>query len=281
MKFTFNLFAKELILFSATLALGLATAYRYLTLVSGQPIIQAPTLSISDILVLAVIITLFIIVLQFRRVAQVVFWIFLTLVIFSGTVIVFDSFFNSNWDILVGLAMLVLFFWRHSVLMHDIAIGVSLAGIGAAIGLGITPDLAIVFLLILSFYDIIAVYKTRHMVKMAESMVQSGAIFGFIIPTEFRLFLSHRKEARAQIGSTSQRFMLLGSGDIGLPVVFMSSLVRQSVGEAAVVGLFAVGGLMLTHLLFVNQPHRKAMAALPPIATMCLVGYVVALLIGL
>ncbi|HZZ99244.1 MAG TPA: presenilin family intramembrane aspartyl protease [Candidatus Paceibacterota bacterium] len=281
MRFTFNLFSKELILFGATLALGLATAYRYLAFVSAQPILQVPSFSVTDIVILAALITGFIVVLQFRRVSQVFLWLMLILVIFAGTIIVFDSFFNPTWDLLAAVVMLTLFFWRRSVLMHDIAIGVSLAGIGAAIGVGITPDLAIIFLLLLSFYDIIAVYKTKHMVKMAEGMLRSGAIFGFIIPSEFSSFLSHHKNAREEIGQRTQRFMLLGSGDIGLPIIFVSSLVRQSLAEAIVVAIFAVAGVMLTHILFVNQPHRRAMAALPPIATMCLVGYVVALLLGL
>jgi presenilin-like A22 family membrane protease len=149
----------------------------------------------------------------------------------------------------------------------------AIAGIGAIFGIMITPIVGAIALIVLSFYDIVAVYKTRHMIHMAEGMVRSGAIFGFIIPTTFKSFLASRQEAQIGIGNN---FMILGSGDIGLPVVFASSLMRQSLNEAIIVAGFALIGLLITHVLFISQKNRQAMAALPPIATLCLIGYAIA-----
>ena len=73
--------------------------------------------------------------------------------------------------------------------------------------------------------------------------------------------------------------MILGSGDIGLPVVLASSVARYSLNAAIIVAVFSLAGLFFTHLIFVNQRERKPMAALPPIATMSIVGYLVANLI--
>ena len=258
--------------------LGLVAAYRYAILTSGLPIIQASALSFSDLIFLALVIAFFIVITRFKRIGRIIFWIFLSLVILSGSQIVLNIWLSSPWDIVGSLIVVVAFIAWHNVLIHDIGITLALAGIGANLGLSITPTLAIIGLLVLSFYDIIAVYKTRHMVKMAEGMIQSGAIFGFIIPSDFKLFFTNRSQAQAQLG---EQFMILGSGDIALPIIFASSLMRQSLGEAIMVAVFAVLGIFLTHLLFVNQPKRQAMAALPPIATMCLVGYIVALLFGI
>ena len=72
--------------------------------------------------------------------------------------------------------------------------------------------------------------------------------------------------------------MILGSGDIGLPVVLASSVAGYSLDDAIIVAIFSLAGLFLTHLIFVNQRERKPMAALPPIATMSIIGYLVSLL---
>jgi presenilin-like A22 family membrane protease len=72
--------------------------------------------------------------------------------------------------------------------------------------------------------------------------------------------------------------MILGSGDIGLPVLLVSSVAQYSVYDAIIAAIFSLAGLFLTHLIFVNQRERKPMAALPPIATMSIIGYFVSLI---
>ena len=70
--------------------------------------------------------------------------------------------------------------------------------------------------------------------------------------------------------------MILGSGDVILPLLLAASLVRISVSQAAVVVVFACLGLLITNLLFTSQKTRRPMAALPPIAAMSIIGYLVA-----
>jgi len=118
----------------------------------------------------------------------------------------------------------------------------------------------------------VAVYVTKHMVTMARKMVEGGAIFGFLIPFEFKGFFYGKNEAQAKVG---ENFMILGSGDIGLPLIFAASLVRISLASAIITAAFSVLGLFLTHIIFINQEKRRAMAALPPIATLTIIGYLI------
>ncbi len=271
-----QLFLKEFILFGTTMVISVFAAYKYSILASSAPIIQAPTLNLSGIVFLAIVITFFVMASRMGKLGKIILWLFLGIVIWSGTQIVAGSVASFPWDLGFGLIILALFVSWRTVLMHDIAMVLSLAGVGAAIGVSVSPTIGIIALVILSIYDIIAVYVTRHMVHMAQGMVASGAVFGFIIPNDYRSFLVHRRDARGKIGT---EFMILGSGDIVLPVLFVASLMRESLQEAIIVAIFAAGGVFLTHLLFVGQRKRQAMAALPPIATMCLVGYLISLLI--
>ena len=105
---------------------------------------------------------------------------------------------------------------------------------------------------------------------MAEGMIASRAIFGFIIPAK----LSGFKE-KLSVVRPGENFMILGSGDIVLPLILTASLARSSFWQAMAVAVFSVFGLLLTHLIFVNQKERRPMAALPPIAALSIVGYLI------
>ena len=276
MKFKPSLFLKEFLLFGSTLVLGLFTAYRFLVLLGFETVQPASTVTLADVITLVGILIAVWLIARIPRVGGWMFWILISIIIFSGSQVVIASMAPFPADIIGSLLVLLIFLTVRKVLIHDVAIALGIAGIGATVGIMITPLMGITALVLLSFYDIIAVYKTKHMVRMAESMISSGAVFGFIIPPSFRLFWASRHEAKPRIGND---FMILGSGDIGLPLIFACSLIRQSLPEAIIVACFTMLGLLVTHVLFVSQTKRQPMAALPPIATMCLIGYAVALLI--
>ncbi len=277
MKLKLGLFSKEAVLFGTTLAVGIFSAYR--NIVSSTPlIIPEIRFGWSDAIFLAVLVLFFIFSSKYKKVTSFSFKLFLVLIVFSGTSIIAGAIFSQPWDILATLLITASFLFVRNVLVHNIGIILAVAGIGSLLGLAISPATVVVIMIILSLYDIVAVYVTKHMIKMAKTMMESGAIFGFIIPSQVGGFFYHKKEAQVQAGAGG-RFMILGSGDIGLPVVLASSVVKYSLTGAIIVAVFSLAGLFITHLIFVNQKERKPMAALPPIATMSVIGYLATLLL--
>lgn len=263
-------------LFAATLAVGIFTAYRYSLMPDA---VQLPEVRLSfwDGLLLVAVILFFVFAPKYKKVARFSFKFFLVFVVFAGTQIIAGSMVNPPFDLLAALLAVFIFIFLRNVLVHNIGVILGIAGVASVLGLAISPKTAVFLLVVLSFYDILSVYVTKHMVVMARNMIESGAPFGFIIPSEGVSFFENRKTAQAGIG---EKFMVLGSGDVGLPLILASSLVGLYVLEAIVVGIFSLVGLLLTHLIFVNQKVRKPMAALPPIATMAIIGYLIATLIS-
>lgn len=272
MTLRFNLFWKEFILFGLTLLVGIFSAYNYAPLVKNNLIKPASFSWDSLILGLIFIVAFLVVSRKFKRFNAFSFKLFLFLVVFSGSQIVFGSVLSSPWDLIFALTLVIIFILFHNVLVHDLAVMLGIAGISSVLGATISPVTVIGILVILSFYDILAVYWTKHMVYMAKSMIESGAIFGFVIPFDIRDIFYHKTEAREQIG---EKFMILGSGDIGLPVIMASSLAVISLKQSIITAFFSIIGLFLTHLIFVNQGARRPMAALPPIATLTIIGYLV------
>lgn len=78
----------------------------------------------------------------------------------------------------------------------------------------------------------------------------------------------------------SRAVMMLGSGDIGLPLVLATSAVSQSIAAAVIVAGASLIGITVMHWLFVHQERPAPMAALPPIAVSAVLGYLLAVLIG-
>jgi len=275
LKLKSGLFLKEAVLFGATLMIGVYSAYKNIT--SFIPV-MTPEIKFDwgDAVFFAVLALFFIFFSRYQRAVRFSFKLFLVLIVFSGTSMVASSVLGPLWDIWATFLVVAVFLLIKNVLVHNIGMILGIAGIGSLLGLAISPGTAVIIMIVLSLYDIIAVYATKHMIKMAKAMMESGAIFGFIIPSQMSGFFSHKQEARVGVGG---QFMILGSGDIGLPVVLASSVARYSLNAAIIVAVFSLAGLFFTHLIFVNQRERKPMAALPPIATMSIVGYLVANLI--
>ena len=276
MRLGLSLFAKELILFGLTLVLGLYAAYNYSFYFNDFIGDEAIKFTSTDLVVLTILIGAVFFISRHKKVARFSFRLFLLLVVFSGTQVVAGVFVIPPWDLIVAAALALLFAKASNVLLHNVGIILGISGIAAVFGLSISVNFGLVLLVVFSFYDIVAVYITKHMVTMARSMVESGAVFGFLIPFEFKGFLYGKDEAKAGIG---ENFMILGSGDIGLPLIFAVSLIKVSLVSAIITAAFSLLGLFLTHVLFLNQEKRRAMAALPPIATMTIIGYLISLFI--
>lgn len=275
MKIRLDLYLKEVILFGATLAVGIFSAHQYFI----SPVLEyLPEIRFGrgDIAFLSIAVLFFLFASRYKKLGRISFRIFLVLVVFSGTQVVAGSLFLPPIDLLFTLSVVLIFVFVRNVISHNLGVLLGIAGIGSVLGLSILPKTAVLIMIVLSFYDIVAVYITKHMVRMAKDMMEAGAIFGFIIPAEVRGFFSKKHEVHSQIG---ERFMILGSGDVGLPVILASSMVQYTVSGAMIVAVFSLAGLFVTHLIFINQRERKAMAALPPIAIMSVIGYFIALAI--
>jgi presenilin-like A22 family membrane protease len=267
-----NLFWKELFLFGLTLFIGVFSAHNYSPLIE-KTVIQPSSVSWDNIIISLLFISiLFLVIGRFKRLRSFSYRFFLLLVVFSGTQVIIGSIVSSPWDLFWALITAAIFMTVHNVMVHNTALALGIAGISSILGITVSPQTAIFLLVILSFYDILAVYWTKHMVAMAKGMIESGAIFGFIIPYDLKDIFSHKGQAREKLG---EKFMILGSGDIGLPIILASSIAVVSLSQALFISLFSLIGLFVTHLLFVNQDGRRPMAALPPIATLAIIGYLV------
>ena len=131
----------------------------------------------------------------------------LELIVVFGTSSLVFSVFLPEWIALILAVAIVLLrvVYRKNIWSKNISSVLATAGAGALIGiaLGIIP--VIVFIVLLSIYDFIAVFKTKHMVTLAKGITQKNLSFTFALPTKEHTFE-------------------LGTGDLVIPLTFAVSV---------------------------------------------------------
>jgi presenilin-like A22 family membrane protease len=191
-----------------------------------------------------------------------------------GSLITFSIFFSDLTSFF--LVTILILTWKSYplIILHNFLISFSIAGIGAVVGTMFSVFEIVVLLVVFSVYDFVAVYKTKHMVKMATEMIKTKAIMGLIVPIYY-------KDLVNDLGKEDKsRFMILGGGDLSFPLFLVSAVtLAYGVKEALFLTAFACLGLFASFFLFMSQEKKRAIPALPPIAFFLLIGYLLVYLI--
>lgn len=285
-----NIFWKEILLFLLTQVLGLIVVIRASRMFEATGL-EVEQVSISNFLIYFLIVTVAILALLkvSKKGGGFVFQIFFILAIFSGLDILFSLFVGEPGAMILAFGLVILRFIKPTILLHNLVVIGGLAGVGGVLGLTLIPRDAIILLVILAIYDVVAVYKTKHMVKMAEAMIKKRVILGIIVPERISGFYGlmtdvekdklqkKEKNTKPKTAKTG-RFMILGGGDLALPLLLISSVAVNNIWQSIVILIFALLGLTAMHFLFVKL-KSKPMPALPPLAVFSILGYFVSLLI--
>ena len=215
------------------------------------------------------------------------------------------------YDIAIALA-LILASWkllRPNIIIHNLTEILMYAGIGLIIVPLFDVKWAVILLIIISVYDMYAVWKSKHMVKMAQFQSQSNVFAGLMIPynqKNNKIKLSTMmvnenstpkpKGPKIRAGKTSTKNAILGGGDIAFPLIFIGSVMNglilkfhSAYPQLALNTIKAVAFLQSSIiivtatiallLLFIFAKKGKFYPAMPFLTAGCLVGWVITLLL--
>ncbi len=141
------------------------------------------------------------------------------LAIAMGVYYVLSAFFPLIPALALSLAVLAILHIYPEWYVIDVVGLLVCAGVGTLFGLSMTPFPALILLVVLAAYDAISVYKTRHMVTLAEGVMEIRAPLLFVVPR--KRGYSFRREG---LGSGEARgAYFLGLGDAIIPTVLVIS----------------------------------------------------------
>jgi len=141
------------------------------------------------------------------------------------------------------------------------------AGITAIFGISLEPLPAITLLAILAIYDYISVYKTKHMIELADSLTKLNLPLLFIIPSSLTASLDDEKNA------------YMGVGDVVIPnILVVSAYTFSGVFKAFTTFIGSIIGLLI--LLYVVERSRKPHPGLPYLNSFAISAYIIFTLLG-
>ncbi|MFA6907902.1 MAG: presenilin family intramembrane aspartyl protease [Candidatus Micrarchaeia archaeon] len=218
---------------------------------------------------------------------MIMFQLLEAMVIFSASSIVFFAFalFPLGMGLVEALAFggalgaalaAAKFVWAEA---KNAAAIISSAGVGAIFGfsLGFLP--AVIFTILLSIYDYIAVFKTRHMVEMARELSTRQLSFAVTAKDVPERKQNEKIEVYVERANREGDRLDLGTGDLSVPA--MVAVSAYTLGPNGLVYSFAVATgstIALYALLKFVSKERVFLPALPPI---CLGGMLGLLLVKL
>ncbi len=167
------------------------------------------------------------------------------------------------------------------------AVGILVAvGVIALLGMSFAILPAILLLIALAIYDAISVYKTKHMVVLADAVASQHLPILIVIPKRRHYSFLRQKSLQKQIASGEEReAMFMGLGDIIIPgILVVSAFVslmeprvtvfgiagNQIVAVATVFGTLVGFGILMRFVLKGNPQ-----AGLPLLNSGALVGYAI------
>jgi presenilin-like A22 family membrane protease len=159
------------------------------------------------------------------------------------------------------------------------ALGI-LIGAGVASIFGVSLDIlpVLILLILLAVYDAISVYKTKHMITLAEGVIDLKTPILFVIPK--RRDYSFIRDGIGKLGDGGQRAaFIIGMGDMIMPsmLVVSANVFLQGWRLFGIINLPAIGaiigslaGLMvLLHFVMSGKPQ----AGLPPLNGGTILGF--------
>ncbi len=145
------------------------------------------------------------------------FTVFYVLAPVLAQFILLDAAVGASIEIAVVMTLLL---WKFPEWYVIDAAGVLMCiGLSAILGIsfGILP--ALLLLAMLAVYDFIAVYKTKHMIALADTVMSESLPIMFVLPKHWGYtFLVKRKTLKQQLASGERRDALfMGFGDVVIP----------------------------------------------------------------
>ncbi len=317
MKHSFSVTLLLVAIFFCAQLLGLVIVDQYIDVPAsaqqGEPIIEQAAYekvgvtpppveekSYSFIYILGAVLlgtVLILLIIKFQQVKLWKLWFFLSVILtllmaFSPFI---DKFFTLfSWQrytfvVTIVLSLVLAYFkvYKPTIVIHNITELFVYGGLATILVPILNVFSAVILLLLISLYDMYAVWKSKHMVTMADFQKQSMLFAGLFIPygkhiifrQKTKVFSMSTKFDKAA-GEQNVRTAILGGGDIAFPLLF-SATVYAATNNFLVPLIIAVFTSIALFLLYFFADKNKYYPAMPFLTLGSFLGYSVAWLFGL
>jgi presenilin-like A22 family membrane protease len=193
---------------------------------------------------------------------------------------------------LIALALTILKLWKRNAITHNLSEVLMYSGIAVLIVPMFDLLWGFILLFAISIYDIYAVWKSKHMVKMAKFQSENKMFAGLMIPYDnkhMKLRLPQDPKLESKTISKKKKTTqnaILGGGDVAFPLIFsgvvMEHLIINGLSRTAAflqASIIAFCVTLAISGLFFFAKKDKFYPAMPFVTFGCVIGYLIILLI--
>ncbi|MBD3249538.1 hypothetical protein GF336_05835 [Candidatus Woesearchaeota archaeon] len=293
-KITLILFA----IFLLSQFVGLSIVKEYLdfgkTAETGEPVydelpydVERPPVRGMDavITIIAAILVGTVIALLIIKFNKLLLWkLWFLVAVFLTLTVAFNAFLPQLIALVVALILALFKIFRPGIITQNITEIFMYGGL-AAIFVPILDHIIWGFLILaaISIYDMIAVWKIKHMISLAKFQTNSKIFAGLLIPYE----IPKLKKPKGKTRMKKVKSAILGGGDIGFPLIFagivMHDLALSNPEWLAFLKTLIIPVCVAVALLFLllKSKKDKFYPAMPFLSAGCILGYLLVLLVNI
>lgn len=226
---------------------------------------------------LSFVVIIFFVLLLTKYKSEKFFRVWFFLVVSLALSVVFNlAFINLPYSkyIAVGFSMLLAYFkvYKRNLIIHNLTELIVYPGVAAAFVPLLSPLTIFILLILISIYDLWAVWKSGIMQKMAKYQINQLKIFsGFLVPNITSKergkikAISNKKKTKIKINMA-----VLGGGDVVFPII-ASGVFYRNFGLGYSLSIIIGATLGLSYILFFGD-KKKPYPAMPFITAGILLG---------
>lgn len=228
---------------------------------------------------------LLLLLIKFQRVNLWKFWFFIS--VWLALSIAFGAFINQLFAVMLGFILGIWKIFKPNIWVHNTTELFVYGGLAAIFVPILNVWGVFILLLVISIYDMIAVWKSKHMVKLAKFQTRSKVFAGLLIPYQIPKKTLDKNQIKEQNSKIVKiKSAVLGGGDIGFPLIFTGVVMKQlmltntiSIGflKASIISVTAT--ISLFWLLSAAKKDRFY-PAMPFISIGCVIGYIILAIVG-
>ena len=175
-----------------------------------------------------------------------------------GIAVTLSAFIEPMFAIFAAAAITLMKFYEHDIYTHNLAEVFLYGGIVSLFVPILNIWGAILLLIIVSVYDFVSVFMTKHMIQLAQMQEGLGIFTGLVV--------SHKNE-----------MAILGGGDIAFTMLFAAVLLRDMGLLPALMVVYGAA-IGLIALIMIGE-KKKFYPAMPFITAGSLLGFVISLIL--
>ncbi|MBI5389344.1 hypothetical protein HZB01_03110 [Candidatus Woesearchaeota archaeon] len=213
------------------------------------------------------------------------YWFFIAVAMASSFAL--TVFMQRAIAIALGIVVAWLKVYKNNPLTHNLSEVLIYTGIAVLFVPLMNLFSVSMLLLIIAVYDMYAVWKSKHMIDLAQFQTKSKLFAGFSVPyhlpsSQAKVPISLKKtEKTSGQKVVSQKVAILGGGDVAFPLLFSGVVMQQLIlikhltkiaaYATTLIVPIVVTAALLTLLIYAKKD--KFYPAMPAVAIGCFIGY--------